>query len=313
MINTRENCKICGSGNLSLFSEKDAKSKNTLDILFCRHCSLVQQRFIPDDNELKIYYAHHYRSDYKKTYRPRIKHVYRAGIAAINRVCTIRENIPQGERMTLLDIGAGGGELVYIAGLNGFDACGIEPNIGYSEYARQEYGVDIACTMLNEWQGNGADIITLFHVLEHMAEPEQIIEKIYHSLNENGYLVIEVPNILQNDASPHNIFFKSHLYYYSRDTLHMVVSKYFEPVMINDKGNLFGIFKKKATPSTAMTFPSESAVSFAVSRLKRKGWGEYLFAGGGVLKPFRRLARIYRERRHAGYSARALLDHLNGV
>jgi 2-polyprenyl-3-methyl-5-hydroxy-6-metoxy-1,4-benzoquinol methylase len=42
------------------------------------------------------------------------------------------------------------------------------------------------------------DVITLFHVFEHIPNPLEILEKIHTILNPDGYLIIEVPNA--NDA-----------------------------------------------------------------------------------------------------------------
>ena len=99
--------------------------------------------------------------------------------------------------------------------------------------------------MLDDVKSASADIVTLFHVFEHMANPKLVMSRIYNVLTDDGHLFIEVPNILTKDTSPHNIYFKAHLFNYSRYTLISAASRYFDPICLKDDRNLRIIFKKK--------------------------------------------------------------------
>jgi len=270
----------------------------------------VQQVDIPSDETLKVYYAHHYRQDYKNTYEPKLKYVQRAGYAALERLRFIRNHLTPDRRLRLLDVGAGGGEFVYLSGKAGFDASGVEPNQGYSEYAKKTYGVDIKTQMLDELKTACADVITIFHVFEHMANPHAVMKKMADILSEEGSLIIEVPNLLQKDASPHNIFFKAHLFYYCRYTLVAAASQYFDLQHVQDAGNLIALFKKKPMAAAHMQFPDAQEVADIKRRLAKKGWLEYLFHGGGLIKPFKRVSRICSELKLKDVSAREVLDRL---
>lgn len=301
-------CRLCLKELGAFRAFKDAKSGKKLEIAFCEHCGFVQQKNIPTSDELKIYYSHTYRQDYKKSYQPKIKHVYRAAKAAIDRLEILLRHIKNPSQLSLLDIGAGGGEFVYLAGRTGFSASGVEPNLGYSEYARDQYGVQVSSTTLDELPEQSSDVVTLFHVLEHLAKPEETMKRIYQTLNSNGLLFIEVPNILQNDASPHNIYFKAHLFYYSLDTLRAVTSKYFEVVEVCDQGNLRAIFRKRKIPLHETQLPDEASVDKAKRRLREKGWMEYLFDGGGIYKPFKRIRQLFIEKNLRYPTPRTVLD-----
>jgi len=303
-------CQLCSTTESQLIASIDAKSKEELELALCKECGLVQQKNIPTNDELKIYYSHNYRQDYKKTYSPKIKYVRRAGIAAKSRISFLKDAIDLTNKK-LLDIGAGGGEFVYLASINGFNATGIEPNEGYSEFAKNEYSTEIRTMMLDDIESASADIVTLFHVFEHMANPKAVMSKIYKILNDDGYLFVEVPNILQKDASPHNIYFKAHLFYYSRHTLISAASRYFDPISVTDDGNLRVLFKKKQKPLDAEILPSRNDVVHTQKRLEQKGWIEYLFSGGGILKPFKRIKQIYIENKlDKSLKPRRLLDEL---
>ncbi len=303
-------CKLCGSHDHHVISTRDAKSNLSLPISLCSQCGLAQQTSIPSNEELSIYYSHDYRQDYKKTYAPKLKHVKRAGEAALDRLAFLKKSAPITSSMKLLDIGAGGGEFVYLSQKSGFISSGIEPNHGYSEFAKREYDADVETMSLAATESATFDVITMFHVLEHMASPDAVMKKIHQILNPGGIFFIEVPNLLQKDASPHNIFFKAHLYYYCRFTLQAATSKYFDILTIEDSGNLNILCKRKSLPLNDYVLPSKADVKFIQTRVEDKGWIEYLFAGGGVLKPLKKIRRIVEEKSIPIMSPKDLLDSL---
>ena len=290
-------CALCrGSKGLQV-SQKDAKASTLINVQLCESCGLVQQSPIPSVDELRVYYSHHYREDYKKTYFPKLKYVYRAGLAARDRLAFLTESLKnQGvsiKGLSLLDIGAGGGEVVYAAKRSGFLASGIEPNEGYSEYARANYDVQVDTTHLDQYYGGSFDVITMFHVLEHMPNPLAVMEKVWTLLKPNGYFLVEVPNIEQPDASPANIYFKAHLYYLSAATLTSFASTTFNPIRVESDGNLKILFQRKAAKEP-LTLPTEEMVNRVKNRLAQKGWWEYVTKGAGWKKPFKKtLQRIH--------------------
>jgi hypothetical protein len=137
------------------------------------------------------------------------------------------------------------------------------------------------------------------------------MSKIYNILNDGGYFFVEVPNILQKDASPHNIYFKAHLFYYSKYPLISAASRYFDPISVTDDGNLRILFKKKQKPLDVEILPNRNDVADTQKRLQQKGWFEYLFIGGGILKPLKRIRQIYIESKlDKSQKPRLLLDQL---
>ena len=266
---------------------------------------------MPTSDALRDYYSHHYRSDYKSAYTPKPKHVFRAGVAAAERVSFLQDFFASRgveiESMRLLDVGAGGGEVVYAAQKAGFVSCGIEPNIGYSEFARDQYGVTVETGQLDSSKFDRFDVITLFHVLEHVPEPVTFLQKLHEHLQPNGHLLIEVPNIEQADASPHNIYFRAHLLYFSVATLLSLASPGFSSVQISSLGNLRVLFQRKHEWGE-MKLPSPADVQHTEERLKQKGWLEYLFSGGGLWKPFKRIDKYWTEQRNIQRNPRDTLD-----
>jgi hypothetical protein len=143
-----------------------------------------------------------------------------------------------------------------------------------------------------------------------MAKPLEVMKKLYSSIKDGGYLFIEVPNIFQADASPHNIYFKAHLFYYSKFTLACAASQYFDVVKVEDKGNLKVLFKKKAQPSENISSIQADQIEFSQNRMKQKGWFEYLINGKGILKPFLRIDRVVTELFIKQNNPKEILDSL---
>ncbi|MEY3202599.1 MAG: hypothetical protein RIR70_2149 [Pseudomonadota bacterium] len=303
-------CTLCGSPRADHFTKTDAKdTRKTLSLMTCLDCSLVQQADIPAPEVLRAYYSHHYRTDYKSTYTPKARHVYRAGRAALDRLAFLRPMLGQRVAPECIDIGAGGGEFVYLANRMNIRARGIEPNIGYSAFARDAYDVTIDTADIDALQKDSADIVTMFHVLEHLPDPEAALRRIHAALRPGGLLLIEVPNILQKDASPHNIYFGAHLFYFSLETLRALASPWFELVKADSKGNVFALFRRRDTQAPR-ALPSALDTQLALARLKKKGWVEYLTEGGAPMRLGRRIAQRFTEMRFRHQAPRQILDQL---
>jgi 2-polyprenyl-3-methyl-5-hydroxy-6-metoxy-1,4-benzoquinol methylase len=299
-------CALCQNEEFETVSKVDAKSSDKLIASLCNKCGLIQQNPIPTADELKVYYSDKYRVGYKKSYTPKPKHVFRAAMTALQRIEFLRKsNITKG---SLLDVGAGGGEFTYLSGKIGFEVEGIEPNIGYSEYAKNEYGCNVVTGEIEDINGK-YDVITLFHVLEHLPSPVRAFEKLYNLLNSNGILFVEVPWIETNNASPHNIYFKAHIFYFSVDTLISCASQYFDVVKVETTSNLRVLFIAKTIPA-GLELPRSSSVEAIKERLKIKGWFEYLFIGKGILKPISKVVNVFKENRVTHLSGKKIIDNI---
>ena len=300
-------CILCEKNEFDIVSSKDAKNNALLKVVFCKGCGMIQQDPIPSEDAVNEYYSNEYREDYKKTFTPKTKHVYRAGKLALKRIKFLKErNILQGN---LLDVGAGGGEFTYLSSKLGFISEGIEPNVGYSNFAREEYGINIQTGHLSD-VCQKFDLITMFHALEHIPNPIKTFKLLYELLNNEGNLFIEVPNIETKDASPHNIYFKAHIHYFSAATLTSAASQYFEKIDEDIGSNLRILFKRKDTVEEDLVYPSLEQINQSTLRLQEKGWFEYLINGRGYKKLPLRIKQLYTESRLNYESSIEVLDDI---
>lgn len=97
---------------------------------------------------------------------------------------------------TLLDFGCGKGQFIHRALKYGWKVKGIETAEKRAEFGINEYGLDISTDVYKTGLVDGApfNVITLFHVLEHLPKPKELLKALVgNNLTQNGYLVIEVP------------------------------------------------------------------------------------------------------------------------
>ncbi|MBT8223286.1 MAG: class I SAM-dependent methyltransferase [Eudoraea sp.] len=133
-----------------------------------------------------------------------------------------------GGRGKLLDIGAGTGDLVKQAISMGWQAEGVEPNATAREKAQQK-GIALKENG-KAFPKKAFDVITLWHVLEHLPELEDSIQQIGTLLKPNGILIVAVPNFKSWDAKYYKEYWAGydaprHLWHFSKDALKAIFSK----------------------------------------------------------------------------------------
>ena len=87
---------------------------------------------------------------------------------------------------SLLDVGCGSGRYVQLAQDSGINATGIDKIPQHTPYTKQ--------VSVEKFSSEKKyDVITLYHVIEHITSPEEMLRKIKTILEPDGLLVIEVP------------------------------------------------------------------------------------------------------------------------
>lgn len=130
---------------------------------------------------------------------------------------------------SLLDVGAGTGDFLSAASQKGWTTFGVEPNWrarGKASEKEINLGNDLESLMHRKYK-----VITLWHVLEHLADLENQILKMISILEENGTIIIAVPNYKSYDAKYYKDFWAAydvprHLWHFSREAVHRLFSKY---------------------------------------------------------------------------------------
>jgi 2-polyprenyl-3-methyl-5-hydroxy-6-metoxy-1,4-benzoquinol methylase len=309
---TTTNCPACHQRGGTVINRRDGKTGEPLVVVQCAHCGIGHVEPMPTPEALEQWYSTRYRQDYKGAVSPKLSHVLRAARLALERWDWASGQ--SGFRMPArsLDIGASSGEWVYLMHSLGVTARGVEPHQGYSAFARESLGLDVVAGSLQqrlpEMLAGGLDLVSMFHVLEHVCDPVQTLRSIARVLSPQGLVFIEVPDVA-GLSSPKNTFFRAHTLYFSAHSLRSVAQAAgFEVAAQNfeEGGNLRVLLRVAGAPAPANWQPSDALVRGQQARR----WSNYLLHRLKEGHAWRRhLRRLEEKRTAAGHAdARSLLD-----
>jgi len=122
----------------------------------------------------------------------------------------------------ILDVGAGTGDFLKVCKDNSWNVFGTEPDNDARNIAEKK-GVNLQ-ENLSEIKNSKFDVITLWHVLEHVENLQEYISELENLLSESGRLIIAVPNYKSNDANYYKEHWAAfdvprHLWHFSRTSI----------------------------------------------------------------------------------------------
>jgi 2-polyprenyl-3-methyl-5-hydroxy-6-metoxy-1,4-benzoquinol methylase len=242
-------CPLTGAHDAVLLTSRDRHGGELKNICW-KDTGFIGVDPIPMP-DVEEFYKTDYRQQYKGSFSPQKRHVLRAARCALDRFRRIRPYLNEtgGTKLRTLDAGASSGEFVFLMNKLGHAAMGIEPNSGYAEHAKKQLGLNVANCTFSEFTAPAEkfNLITLFHVLEHLEFPVEELRLLSAMLQNDGLFVIEVPNILYPRMKFSHKWHKAHLTGFSAKTLEVTAARAGLHALtcgeIGDGGNLFGVFK----------------------------------------------------------------------
>ena len=123
---------------------------------------------------------------------------------------------------TILDVGCGTGDFLVACKKKGWYVNGVEPNVKARQIALQN--LKEVKETLRQFSFETYDVITLWHVLEHVENLNEYILELKKLLNPNGVLIIAVPNYKSFDAKYYNEHWAAydvprHLWHFSQTSI----------------------------------------------------------------------------------------------
>ncbi|MQP23948.1 methyltransferase domain-containing protein [Flavobacterium sp. LMO8] len=128
----------------------------------------------------------------------------------------------------ILDIGAGTGDFLLEAKNQNWEILGIEPNDKAKGIAVGK-GIKFGDT-IEKLESNSFDVITMWHVLEHVPDVEHQVAELKRLLKPSGTIIIAVPNFKSYDANHYKEFWAAydvprHLWHFSKTAIENLFDK----------------------------------------------------------------------------------------
>lgn len=198
-------CPICQSFNINfLFKSSDKLLEKSNEIFCVYHCQACDtSSVIPQlsSKEIGKYYDDYY-PDHKSITSLHLRKNLKSKLLSlpimysqnINPLFKIIDNYHK--KGSLLEIGCGTGKFLYAAKKKGWKCSGIEMSKQASLFCQDQLYLDVQNELIENvsFPVNSFEVIVMSHVLEHLQNPHNVLEKIKTWLKEDGIIVLTVPN-----------------------------------------------------------------------------------------------------------------------
>jgi 2-polyprenyl-3-methyl-5-hydroxy-6-metoxy-1,4-benzoquinol methylase len=228
-------CPICNKEDIStLLHTKDySLTGKDFQVIQCANCTLEYTDPAPSKEDIAPYYnfpSYISHTDTKEGFVNQIYHKVR------NYTLTQKTNWVQslftGHKGHLLEVGAGTGAFAHSMFKKGWNVTALEPDESSRLKALEIYDLHLLpIEELFQLEPAKYEVITLWHVLEHVHDLNAYMKTFNNLLKPNGRLIIAVPNYTSYDA----VFYKNywaaydvprHLYHFSPMSMHYLTKKH---------------------------------------------------------------------------------------
>jgi 2-polyprenyl-3-methyl-5-hydroxy-6-metoxy-1,4-benzoquinol methylase len=294
-------CPLCTRRQYRVVSNVDRRGA-PLRTVMCELCGLVWTNPRPTDAEVDRYYATEYRLDYSRSRTPTARKLLRGFLGAAERLEWLAPQLADAN--SVLDIGCGAGEFVYLSRQHGLTAAGIEPGEEYAAFCRNVLKIPIQTATVERAsvEPQSQSLITMFHMLEHVADPRRTLATIREWLRpDSGRLFVEVPNVLSTVQAPRHRFHYAHLYNYSAATLEAFGRtaglRAVSSSETGDGGNILIIFARQESAVPPVTIALPGNVTRTLATLMGHGTLTHYLGTTPYRRAWQKLQRRRREDR----------------
>lgn len=205
-------------------------SKESFSIITCNHCGLRFTEPKPPVDKLPDYYASEKYISHSDGRGGGFLKVYQL-IQRFNLKMKLRGIYANGAKKgVLLDIGCGNGAALKFFTRMGWKGVGVEPASGARRLSilsgLEVYGENF----LSEATGSSFDLITMWHVLEHVYDVPERLLQVKRLVKDDGLVVVAVPNPDSYDAIHYGPYWAAwdvprHLYHFSKKSFELLITK----------------------------------------------------------------------------------------
>jgi len=228
-------CPACESLSIrKVLTAKDyTVSNQPFEVWECGNCTLRFTQGIPVEQQIGKYYQSDNYISHSNTSKGLINKLY---LLARNTTLSLKKRLIHketgGQKGNLLDIGAGTGAFASYMKAQRWNVTGLEPDAAARENAKQLHDISLQpVEELFQLPAGHFQVITLWHVLEHVHQLHANIEQIKKLLSNEGVLFIAVPNYTSYDAAVYREYWAAydvprHLYHFSPSSMRIFLSSH---------------------------------------------------------------------------------------
>ncbi|MBR2525773.1 class I SAM-dependent methyltransferase [bacterium] len=217
-----DKCRLCDSKKIKLI-KKGVRDNQDIDVFKCQNCGL---EFLSKTNQAneQFYENGQMHASYD------VENWFKSTLSDDKRRAELLKKYIKNK--DILDFGTGNGGFLLQAQKYTKNVFGYDLDKSLAEHYKK-YNLDVKNSMDEFTQK--FDVITMFHVLEHIENPEHVLEKLKNCLKPNGKVIIEIPNsndalltLYKSEAFKNFTYWSCHLYAYNEKNIKKVISSAFK-------------------------------------------------------------------------------------
>ena len=232
---TITSCPLCGGTRLerALTCVDHCVSGESFYLCRCADCGFLFTQDFPEEGEIGRYYetpAYISHSDTHKGLVNKLYHWVRAFM--LKRKARLVEGAAHRRTGRLLDVGTGTGYFPDAMRRRGWQVEAVEKNAGARDFARRHFALEVQPEgALKAMPSEGFDVITLWHVMEHLEHLDETWQELHRLLAGRGTLVVAVPNCTSYDADRYGAYWAAydvprHLWHFTPATMQRFALKH---------------------------------------------------------------------------------------
>lgn len=221
-------CILCNNKNFDIISKKVRDSKKH-QIIKCKKCLHIQLFPIPTELEEEKFYDENLQDKNIQFFGGIKENRVKSFEDTKRRVNFVKSIIPKNGK--ILEIGSGHGFFIESMEKLKYKITGIEISKEKRKLSKRITKSKIMnVNLMKEIPSMGnLDAIVMFHVLEHLSNPSDFLKKVGSMLNQNGVIILEVPNsnddqIFSNLAYTEFYWQRGHIHYFNPKSLKETIS-----------------------------------------------------------------------------------------
>ncbi len=207
-------CPVCNANNFSPFltCTDFFVSNEEFKIKQCSNCGFKITENIEDEKNIGRYYQSEKYISHSNTTKGLVNSVYhRVRKYMLKRKRRLVEKSATLQNGKLLDVGTGTGFFLNEMREYGWQVTGIEKSDDARKFAKTEFNLDnLPTEELFKLKENEYDVISLWHVLEHIHQLNENMDTFSRLLKKDGKLIIAVPNHNSYDAKHYKQFWAAY-------------------------------------------------------------------------------------------------------